>query len=85
MITGIIVAWLIIGLIVWGSAICHDIFLRQDKMAKWINEAIKSKDLPRDKWPLVEPTNYTFISFVKGFIMTLILWPVVVNRKLGGW
>jgi hypothetical protein len=85
MITGIIIGWLVIGLITWGSAMMHDTYARQDKIVKWINEAIQSKDLPRSKWPLLEEQNYPFISFVKGFIATLLLWPMVVNRKLGGW
>lgn len=77
-----IVIWLVIGLIVWGSAICDDIMKRQDKMIKWINEAIISKDLPRSKSPLLKEHDYTFIMFVKGFVLTLVLWPVVLNRKL---
>lgn len=85
MITGIIVGWLIIGLITWGSAIMHDTYKRQDKIVKWINEAIKSKDLPRNEWPLLEEQNYSFWAFIKGFVATVLLWPVVINKKLNGW
>lgn len=85
MVITIAIVWLVMGLITWGSAIMHDTHKRQDKMVKWINEAIKSKDLPRDEWPLLKEQKYPWISFVKGFIITLVLWPIVVNRKLGGW
>lgn len=84
MITGIVIGWLIIGLITWASAMMHDTYKRQDKIVKWINEAIQSKDLPRSEWPLLEEQKYPFIAFVRGFIATVLLWPVVVNRKLSG-
>lgn len=77
--------WLAIGLVIWGSAIMHDTHKRQDIIVKWINEAIKSKDLPRDKWPLLNEQNYSFWAFAKGFVLTLVLWPIVLNRKLNGW
>jgi len=83
MITYIIIGWLMMGLVVWAGAICHDIFKRQDKIVKWINEAINSKDLPRKPSPFMEEQNYTFMAFVRGFILTVTLWPIVLNRKLG--
>lgn len=85
MITGIIVGWLVMGAITWAAAFAHDTYKRQDKIVKWINEAIKSHDLPRSEWPLLEEQRYAFIACVKGFIVTLLLWPVVLNKKLGGW
>lgn len=63
----------------------HDTYKRQDKIVKWINEAIKSKDLPRSEWPLLEEQNYSFWAFIKGFVATVLLWPVVINKKLNGW
>jgi len=85
MITGIVIGWLIIGLIVYIAGVVHDILKRQDIMVNWINEAITSKDLPRKKWPLMEPQKYQFLALVKGMVISIVLWPVVANRKLSGW
>lgn len=80
-----ILIWLFLGLTTWAAAMMHDTYRRQDKIVKWINESIKSRDLPRSEWPLLKEQNYTFFAFVKGFVLTVILWPVVANRKLNGW
>ena len=79
------IVWLAIGLMVWGSAITYDIFKRQDKIVKWVNESIQSRDLPRGEYPLLKEQNYPYFAFVKGFVATVLLWPYVLNQKLGGW
>ena len=85
MVTNIVIGWLIMGFIIWASATMHDVLKRQDKILKWINESIVSRDLPRKESPLLKEMNYPFIAIVKGLVLTLIAWPVVINRKLGGW
>ena len=85
MVMNIAIGWMIMGLLVYIASAIHDILKRQDKMVDWINEAITSKDLPRKKWPLLEPQKYQFIAIFKGLITALVLWPVIINRKLSGW
>lgn len=85
MVITIIAIWCTIGAITWASATAHETYKRQDKIIKWINEAIKSKDLPRDEWPLLEEQRYSFIAFFKALVITMVLWPVVINKKLSGW
>ena len=79
----IIGVYLFIGLMTYNSAILHDVFKRQDKILTFLNEAIQSRDLPRKEWPLLEPKKYSFMAFVRGFALTVFLWPMVFNKKLG--